>query len=414
MWAIKTLIAPSSSPEIYFPPGTEFVFRLANPLDLSDIPRDRFPLERFSADGVAGVRELLRETSVFRAQARTHPSDSVNLLLMGTRRQIALAFQAAGWSTPERRGPLSLYRMYNALTRRIGYREAPMNRLNLQGKHSDFVFEKSLDTITERHHVRFWKQSPAANVWLGTATEDDIALQFQQMHWTHRIDPAIDKERAKIVNELAFTGCLESASLLPHEYSPKMKANRSIITDGDIAVVRFNRCEHPTIMPGVNTQGASHSAPFFPRVTTSLRDDLLRANPVFTTFNLVRSLAVKRSVRTGSPILTTGETRPGLDWLRWQQRPPLPGRETAGRLAKTGFLPSKSVLFPLVSSAEPPRLLAATFPQKSYLTRIPGRSKKSSHLIACKGDRKIQTVVTANGQSDLCAAPFFPSKPYFL
>jgi LssY C-terminus len=82
----------------------------------------------------------------------------VNLLFLGSREEMDRAFHAAGWFQAERKSPMSLYRMYHALTERIGYKRAPMNALTLNGVPSDFGYQKSLDTVQKRHHVRLWKE----------------------------------------------------------------------------------------------------------------------------------------------------------------------------------------------------------------------------------------------------------------
>ena len=76
------------------------------------------------------------------------------------------------------------------------------------------MHQKSLDTVQKRHHVRVWQYPRRANVWLGAAAED-VGFRFELTHWTHSTDPNIDSERAKVVNDLAFTGCVDAAGLLP-------------------------------------------------------------------------------------------------------------------------------------------------------------------------------------------------------
>jgi len=73
----------------------------------------------------------------------SRPSDLVNVLFFGSREEMDRAFHAAGWVQAERKSPMSLYWMYHALTRRIGYKRAPMNALTLNGVPSDFVYQKS-------------------------------------------------------------------------------------------------------------------------------------------------------------------------------------------------------------------------------------------------------------------------------
>jgi len=38
------------------------------------------------------------------------------------------------------------------------YAKVSMNTLTLNGMPSDFVYQKSLNTVQKRHHARLWKQ----------------------------------------------------------------------------------------------------------------------------------------------------------------------------------------------------------------------------------------------------------------
>ena len=122
-----------------------------------------------------------------------------------------------------------------------------MNTLTLNGVPSDFVYQKSLDTVQKRHHVRLWKESHASDVWLGAAAED-IAFRFELTHWTHSTAPKIDDERAKIVNDLAFTGCLDAAGLVTRDSRDLLqdaKGGRLILTDTEHCSGPIERLHSP-------------------------------------------------------------------------------------------------------------------------------------------------------------------------
>ena len=244
----------------------------------------------------------------------THPSDIVNVLFLGSRAEMDRAFHAAGWSQAERKSPMSLYRMYHALTKRIGYSRAPMNTLTLNGLPSDFVYQKNLDTVQKRHHIRLWKEPGRADVWLGAAAED-IAFRFELMHWTHSTAPNIDNERAKVVNDLAFTGCLDAARLLPRDsraLRQDPKRERSISTDANIAVVRLNGCNNPKTMPGAVAR--AHVRGRLSRSWASLRNDL-RLNVFFTTYNTLKLFSERRTLKPLRKAPSIDIDPPGLEWL---------------------------------------------------------------------------------------------------
>ena len=246
----------------------------------------------------------------------SRPSDLVNVLFFGSREEMDRAFHAAGWVQAERKSPMSLYRMYHALTRRIGYKGAPMNALTLNGVPSDFVYQKSLDTVQKRHHVRLWKVPQAPDVWRGAAAED-IGFRFKLAHWTHSTAPEIDNERAKVVNDLAFTGCLDAVELLSRR-SPDLvqdpKSKQMISTDNGLAVVRLNVCNNPKIMQGVDPASSADQRGRLSRSLGALRNDL-RQNIVFTTYNTLKLVAERRKLKPLRESPSIDSNPPGLDWL---------------------------------------------------------------------------------------------------
>lgn len=317
LWGMKSFIAPSANPEIHFPAGTELILRLLSAVSIP-APSTEFPLpaKSFSREDLAEIEQLL-QNSAQRAYVGTRPSDIVNMLFIGTRVQMDRAFHASGWSQANRKSPISLYRMYLALAKRYGYPKAPMALLTLNGGPSAFVEQKSLDTVQKRHHVRFWPYPRREGIWLGAAVED-IGFRFEVTHWTHSTDPGIDSERAKIVNDLAFAGCLDAAALLPRasaDLARDPKAEYPIVTDGDIAVIRLNDCIRPNVMAGVDERYGLQQRGRASRALIALRDDLIRSNIFFTTYNTFRSLTKHSAESTATHTrLVSGESH-RLDWL---------------------------------------------------------------------------------------------------
>jgi LssY-like putative type I secretion system component LssY len=317
LWATKSLIAPPADPEIYFPAGTEFILRLTAPVNIPSANRQPLRIASFSQDEIAEIHDSLKNSSQ-RARLGSHPSNLVNLLFLGSRQQMDRAFHAAGWSRAERKSPMSLYWMYYALTVRAGYRRAPMDTLTLNGVPSDFEYQKNLDTVQKRHHVRLWKEPQREDAWLGTAAED-VAFRFEVTHWTHSSDPKIDNERAKVVDDLAFTGCIDRAELLTRDsmdLAQDPKAARPILTDGDIAVLQLNDCSTAKTMMGVDTASPSRPRGRLSRVFISLRKGALSSPKIlFTTYNTVKYVAERRALARARQTPSLAAPQRGLDWL---------------------------------------------------------------------------------------------------
>jgi LssY-like putative type I secretion system component LssY len=321
---MKFLVAPSPNPEIVFPTGTEIILRLTAPVSLPPNADFSVPSKSFSQGDLGDIAHLMKNSGQ-RAYIGNRTSDIVNVLLIGSPNQMERAFHAAGWSLANRKSPLSLFRMYYALAKRFGYPRAPMNALTLNGVPSAFVHQKTLDTVERRHHVRLWQYPQKENVWLGASAED-IGFRFELTHWTHFTDPNIDNERAKIVNDLAFTGCVNAVGLLSRpasELGQDPKAAHPILTDGNIAVIQLNDCIRPNVMPGVSEISALQTRGRLARALRGFRDDFVRSNILFTTYNTLKLIKKHRSEPT--PVegrFVNGAPR-GLDWF-----PPMASLET--------------------------------------------------------------------------------------
>ena len=106
--------------------------------------------------------------------------------------------------------------------------------------------------MSKRHHLRIWLTKETwygQPVWTSSSTHD-IGIGFSKKNKTfiHLIDTNIDNERAKVVNDLIFTGCVSSAQLVTRPWlptHPKNGTDEDLITDGRIAVLQFNNCSHP-------------------------------------------------------------------------------------------------------------------------------------------------------------------------
>lgn len=286
---IKFLIARSPDSEIYFPTGTEFVVRVVDPLEIpaNQSEYHSSTVQPLSSYDFATAEALLGRLPTQQAdQGPKHPSDLLNILFLGSSEQLARAFHAAGWSGAQERSLLTIYRMYHCMVQRTAYSAAPMGRLKLNGLTADADYQKSLNTFSRRHHLRLWRQGKA-DAWFSAATED-VSYRFHRGHLTHASDPHIDDERAKVLNDLAFTGCLDSAALISRHWEVRPDPDSvAIQTDGRIAVLRLNDCLHPRSMP--QPAPKSHEEPNrLLQIAGAIRTDLIRSNPISLAFNTRR------------------------------------------------------------------------------------------------------------------------------
>jgi hypothetical protein len=299
---VKFLIARSPDPEIYFPRGTELILQLTASAYVPNPRPSQDRLAPLSAAEIADVHRILAKLPEQRTdRGPNHPSDLVNILFIGTRDSIDRAFEAAGWSGAQRSSMLSIYRMYHCMVQRMGYSMAPMGNLTLNGVAANAEYQKSLNTFSKRHHLRLWKQGPG-NAWLSAATED-VGYTLRSMHLTHATDPLIDNERAKVLNDLVFTGCVDATSLMKRVSSERDdQGDHSIQTDGKIAVIRMNDCQSPRSMVVETAKSGPHRRPRSVQALAALGNDLIRNNPVSLALNTVKELRNAQGTQASGPV----------------------------------------------------------------------------------------------------------------
>jgi hypothetical protein len=245
--AAKSAILKSADSEITYESGVEMTLRLLAPLGVNE-PASPGPAARLKpvADEQALAELVAAEPFQTQAQDPPRPSDITNLLLIGSEEQIRQAFAEAGWSPAAGLNAGTKFETLRALAEDRAYREAPVSLLTLEGKPPDMVFEKLNNTFAKRHHLRIWLRPAKYGgrpVWAAAATHD-TGISFSQQNHTfiHRIDPQIDRERAKVVNDLLFTGKVASVELVERPAVPQHSHNATgdaIETDARIAVLVF-------------------------------------------------------------------------------------------------------------------------------------------------------------------------------
>jgi len=288
----KFLAARSPDAEIAFPAGTEMLLRVTRNTEIHTVPNQNSDVPLLSAAQINNVQTVLAGIPEQQTdRGRNHPSDLVNIMLLGNRDQVVRGFHAAGWTAPESHGVLALYHMFHCAVERKGNSRLPMSNLRLNGNIPDAAFEKSLDTFAKRHHIRLWYDENA-HAWLGAATED-VSYKWTRTHMTHATDGSIDNERAKVVNDLAFTGCIDRGALIPRA-SLKPAQGSSIRTDGDIAVLQLNQCDAPRTVPTDPQKPVPVRAI---RMAIAVGVDLARSNPVSVVYALTKSILEAGTIR---------------------------------------------------------------------------------------------------------------------
>ncbi len=241
---VKQTVVKETDSNIDFEPGVEMTLELTKPLEWAGGE------PALGVEPIQPEQELLSLVSrqPFRTatEKSARPSDVTNLMFLGSAKEISNAFEQAGWSTAERLNATSKLETFRAIVEQRGYKEAPLSVLLLDGAPPDLVFQKQNDTFAARHHLRIWHRPgrfAGQDVWVCAATHD-IGIDFSQESrtFTHKIDSQIDRERAKVVNDLLFTGLVRGLSLVARDL-PAGLANATgdrLETDGGMAVIALS------------------------------------------------------------------------------------------------------------------------------------------------------------------------------
>jgi hypothetical protein len=243
--SVKKAVIKEPESDITYDAGVELALALTAPLDLKAAagPGPAAKLTPIANEGALAAL-VNRQPFQTMAQKPAKPSDITNLMLVGTLEQVQQAFKAAGWSNAAALNTEAKVETFRAIAEQRGYKEAPVSVLLLDGNPPDLVFEKINNTFARRHHLRVWKRPDTFDgrpVWVIAATHD-TGINFSEENRTfiHKIDSQIDRERAKVVNDLLFTGRVRSVALVDRPAIPRNGQNAtgdSVETDGRMAIL---------------------------------------------------------------------------------------------------------------------------------------------------------------------------------
>lgn len=209
-------------------------------LGLRILRRGRVPSYTFTGDGL--------------------PGDPVNLVLIGTARELRQAFAKLGWWQADPLNFRTSFRMVRAFLLKQAYPKAPFSTLYLFGRGQDIGFQLPIDNNPrKRHHVRFWgvpftraeqaldtpgfwldtalpaEDEPA--LWVGAATKDTgFSLTRLSFQITHATDSDTNEERDYLMRVLVDGGVVNNVR--SHREGERIQIGKvnHYLTDGEIAV----------------------------------------------------------------------------------------------------------------------------------------------------------------------------------
>jgi hypothetical protein len=242
----EALNIQEANPNIDYDAGAEITLRVTQPFEWSGTNQGAASRLQPFADEAALSDLVNRQPFRTVAANPPRPSDMTNIMFIATEQELRTAFEKAGWSTAAQLNAQSRLETARALIEARGYKEGPMSILLLDGHAPDIAYQKGNNTFAQRHHLRIFRRPgtfAGKPVWVCSSTHD-IGIDFSDRDRTfiHKIDPQIDHERAKVVNDLLFTGAIRSIALVERPDIPHNATNAtgdSLQTDGSMAVLLF-------------------------------------------------------------------------------------------------------------------------------------------------------------------------------
>jgi hypothetical protein len=191
------------------------------------------------------------------------PGDPINVGLVGDKRDVLCAMQAAGWYPADPVTLRSSIAIAGSVLLDRPYRDAPVSPLFYLGRREELAFEKLVGgSADHRHHVRFWKvldqgqeQRP---VWLGDATYDrSVGVSHYTGAITHHIGADIDAERALLAADLESAGMVDAkyqVTGIGPTITGRNGGGDPYYTDGEVWILRLviacdKRAGPATIIP---------------------------------------------------------------------------------------------------------------------------------------------------------------------
>lgn len=149
--------------------------------------------------------------------------EPISLVFVGSEEDLVRVFTRAGWLRADPPTPLRVMNAVVAALRNLPDPAAPLTPAFFADRPQNIAFEKSepgSPNLRQWHHARLWQTAYclAPNcrpVWVATAGSDAGIERSQRLHHPpHRMDPALDPERALVTSDLLGVGATQPKGVL--------------------------------------------------------------------------------------------------------------------------------------------------------------------------------------------------------
>jgi hypothetical protein len=299
--AYKAFFPIFPEPEIFYPAGTDIRLRTTTEISPPPVVECAVHDSTVPSTSEADQFEQVVHQLPWRTTTKKHvDADIVNIVFLGTERQVNAAFHVASWDNAALHTKRAWFKNLYALLNNSGYRQQPMMTLFLDGNPEDMNWQKSLNSYGRRDHLRVWRwtsQQTSDPIWVTSSTRDTSAvLSVKYKGFVHHIAPNIDDERSTVIRDLKFAGCVKSVSEVARPGLTNVTHNATgdvMYTDGSVAVVALQDC-HPidgqlTLnRKSENFKPGNYVFRYIRRQILTFRNDTMRANIIYGAYDVTR------------------------------------------------------------------------------------------------------------------------------
>ncbi len=189
-------------------------------------------------------QDFLSKISKYSETLDGRTMEPIGVIMVATEDDLTKSFTDAGWYKADEINFTTVFRQMKRAVFRQPYPEIYGTPSFWNSKINDIAFQKptTKSSMSYKHHVHFWKtqytDKNGTPIWVGTGHFDQ---GWKFYIWiVHTIDPAIDKERATIKNDLESINKVDSFQEL-QLVEPSLGKNVKDIffTDGKVAVIKL-------------------------------------------------------------------------------------------------------------------------------------------------------------------------------
>jgi hypothetical protein len=305
LMCFKLLFPYFPEPEIYLPAGTDLRVGLKNaaefPAGLAPVPS----LPEPSESEMESTAQMLNQLPARTLDKNQRDADLIDIAFVGSRHQLEEAFRVAGWKSSDTVSRRTVLREFRAYLSQTADSTAPMSPQSLAGRPPDLTLEKTFDSYQKRDHVRIWhvgQTGDEVSIWASAAVQEKGAtLSLANRGFIHHVAEDLDEERNVVKRDLAAEDCIASVGVIRRSGGQKILINATgelLRSDGNIPLFHLKDCRATENVGPRNTvpyHPASKFARYLRRQILTVRSDLLRANCIYSAFDL--SVITVRAVR---------------------------------------------------------------------------------------------------------------------